>query len=499
MVAVPRQENTSPLGSVAIAAIALVAVAIGGVGGVLASHRDVSLDPFVGAVVGMAAGAAATACLIVLEPALILTGALILSIFSGEWGNMGIPIPLDRVAVACGIATALIRSLGSGERPRVRLIHWLMLLLLLDAIVSAAWTGTLTEHAPLFALVDRLGLVPFALFLLAPVSFRTEDQRRILAWGLILVGAYLSLISLFEAVHSLHSLVVPKYILNPALGNTAERSRGPFLESGANGLAMFDCMVAGAIILARWRDSTRIRLFVLAMMVMCAVGIVLTLTRQVWVGAAVGAAAAMLSNRRLRGWLPFVAVGAAIVVFAALAFVPGLRANANQRANDQGSVYQRLSSDGAALRMFETRPALGFGWGGFAADATPYYRLAATYPVMAIAIAHNMALSNAAELGLIGVGLWVAIMVMGLVAPALGRAPPDVEPWRLALIAVAIAWFVQSNLSPLDYAFDNYIVWLWAGIVVGGRERATAKVYKPIRSAAGRLHFTPRIPREAMT
>ena len=101
---------------------------------------------------------------------------------------------------------------------------------------------------------------------------------------------------------------------------------------------MFDCMVAGAIILARWRDSARIRALVVAMMVMCAVGIVLTLTRQVWVGAAVGAAVAMLCNRRLRGWLPFAAVGAAIIVFAALAFVPGLRASANQRANDQGSV-----------------------------------------------------------------------------------------------------------------------------------------------------------------
>ena len=82
---------------------------------------------------------------------------------------------------------------------------------------------------------------------------------------------------------------------------------------------------------------------------------------------------------------------------------------------------------------------------------------------MAIDIAHNMELSNAAELGLVGVGLWVVIMLMGLVAPALGRAPPDVEPWRLALIAVAIAWFVRSDFTPLDYAFDNYIVWLSAG------------------------------------
>jgi O-antigen ligase len=474
----------------------IAALVVGGLGGVLASHRDASLDPFIGAVVGMAAGAAAIACLLVIEPALILTGALILSLFSGNWQYMGIPIPLDRVAVACGIASALIQSLRSSDQLRLRPIHGLMLLLLLDAIVSAAWSGTLTEHAPMFALVDRLGVVPFALFLLAPVCFRTDAQRRILAVGLIAMGAYLSLISLFEAVHSLHKLVVPSYILNPAIGNHADRSRGPFLEAGANGLAMFDCMAAGAIILAHWRDRTRFRALVVGVMILCAVGIVLTVTRQVWVGTAVGAGAAMLCNRRLRSYLPFMAVAAAIVVFAALAFIPGLRASANQRANDQGSVYQRLSSDGAALRMFEAKPALGFGWGGFAADATPYYRLAATYPVMAIDIAHNMALSNAAELGLVGVGLWLVIMLMGLVAPSIGRAPPDVEPWRLALIAVAIAWFIQSNLSPLDYAFDNYIVWLWAGIVVGGRERAAKFVPKPVRPSPRPL---PLAPWEAIT
>src|ERR1700761_4531507 len=199
--ATTRQPSTSPLPIVCAVIAALV---IGGAGGVLASHRDASLDPFVGAVVGMAAGAAAVACLLAIEPALILTGALILSIFSGDWGYMGIPIPLDRVAVACGIAAALIHSVRAGETPRMRLIHWLMLLLLLDALVSAAWTGTLTEHAPMFALVDLLGLVPFALFLLAPECFKTDSQRRILAIGLVVVGAYLSLISLFEAVHGLH-------------------------------------------------------------------------------------------------------------------------------------------------------------------------------------------------------------------------------------------------------------------------------------------------------
>ena len=432
------------------------------------------LDPFVGAVVGMAAAAAAVSCLTVLEPAMILTIALLLSVFSGNWSYMGIPIPLDRVAMACGIATVLIRSVREGgDGPRMRPIHWLMLLLLLYAVASAAWSHTLTEHGPAFALLDRLGLVPFLLFLVAPVAFRTPEQRRILAIGLVILGGYLGLTALFEVTNA-SGLVVPSYILNPTLGIHFGRSRGPFLEAGANGLAMFDCLVAAAITLPYWKGRPKLRAAVIAVMVLCGAGIIFTLTRQVWVGAAAGAVAAMVCDRRLRRYLPVTLAGAAIIAVLALAFVPGLQASFNSRTSDQGSVWQRLNSDAAALRMVEARPALGFGWGDFGKDSTPYYRLAATYPISSIEFAHNMPLSNGAELGLVGVGLWLVIGLLGIIAPAFGRAPPAVEPWRLALIAVAIAWFVQANLSPLDYAFDNYIIWLWAGIVVGGRERAAA-------------------------
>jgi len=466
-----RFQRQSPL-------LAFVGVVlIGGIRGVLASHRVSGLDPFIGAVIGMAVGAAAVTCLVVLEPALILTVAMILSVFSGNWGNMGIPIPLDRIAVACGIATALIRSVRDEEGPRIRPVHWLMLLLVLYAVASAAWSNTLTQHQPLFALLDRLGFVPFLLFLIAPVAFKTPEQRRILAIGLVFLGAYLGLMALFEDVHAT-SLVWPSYINNQTIGITFGRSRGPFLEAGANGLAMFDCMAAAAITLPYWQGRPKLRAAVIGVMILCAAGILFTLTRQVWVGAAIGAVVAMLSNRRLRRYLPGLAVVTVVAVVGALAFVPGLQNSINARTNDQSSVWDRLNSDAAALRMVEARPALGFGWGEFGTDSTPYYRLASTYPLSTINVAHNMPLSNAAELGLVGLALWIVVLLLGIVAPTLGRAPPAVEPWRLALIAIAIAWFVQANLSPLDYAFDNYMIWLWAGIVVGGRERR-ASVHEP--------------------
>ena len=45
------------------------------------------------------------------EPALILTAGLLLSVFSGNWGNVGIDIPLDRIMIIGGIAATVLRSL----------------------------------------------------------------------------------------------------------------------------------------------------------------------------------------------------------------------------------------------------------------------------------------------------------------------------------------------------------------------------------------------------
>jgi putative inorganic carbon (hco3(-)) transporter len=440
---------------------------VGAAIGVAAAPHVHRLDPFAVIVLAMAGSVAGAACLIVVEPALILTAGMLLSVFSGNWGNVGIHIPLDRIAIFGGIAATVLRSVLSKDVPRLELrrVHWLMLLLILYAVGSAAWSQTLTTHGPLFALLDRLGLVPFLLYLIAPAAFPSERDRGILVGGLTLLGAYLGLITLFEAVGA-KSLVVPHYIENPAVGIHAERGRGPFLEAGANGLAMFACLVAAVIGYSRWRDR-RARSGALAVIVLCAAGMLYTVTRQVWAGGAAGIVVAMLSDRRLRVWLPAITAGGAVIVALSLALVPGLSSSVSQRTAAQGPVWDRLNSDWAAVRMVEARPALGFGWGMYGQDSIPYYRLANTYPLTSVSNAHNVSLSNAAELGLLGVALWISILIAGIVMPGIRRGPPQIEPYRLGLIAMATAWFVQSNFTPFDYAFDNYVVWLLAGIVAG--------------------------------
>ena len=76
---------------------------------------------------------------------------------------------------------------------------------------------------------------------------------------------------------------------------------------------MFDCMVAAAIGLSWWRDR-RVRAGVFAVIILCAGRDALHGDAAGMDRGAAGIVVAMLADRRLRGWLPFVAAGAAIVV-----------------------------------------------------------------------------------------------------------------------------------------------------------------------------------------
>src|SRR5207247_1126468 len=91
-------------------------------------------------------------------------------------------------------------------------------------------------------------------------------------------------------------------------------------------------------------------------------------------------------------------------------------------------------------------------------------------PVTGIGLnVHNVFLAYMVELGLIGFVLWTAAFVMAIGGAVTFRGPPELAPWRVGLIAIAIDWLVVANFVPLTLAFPNMILWLWAGIVMGPR------------------------------
>jgi putative inorganic carbon (hco3(-)) transporter len=395
----------------------------------------------------------------VVEPALTISVGIALTIFSGQFSQVGSPVGLDRVVLVTGIVAAVVRDLRSEEpRLRTRGVHLWLAALAVYAVMRTMFADNLHKDT-VFALADYLGMIPFALFWVAPAAFPTARERRILLTTLVGVGIYLGITAVLETTGP-GALVFPGYIVDQSVGIHFGRARGPFVEAAGNGVALYMCAVAAAVAIPQWRR----RWILYVALALCATGMVLTLTRQVWLAGIVATGIAMLSHPHLRRLLIPAAVAGAIGVVAVMSFVPGLQERADSRLNDRRPVWDRLNSNGAALRMIGERPLDGFGWYRFAERSIPYYRLAADRPLTTVQRPHNVILSYAAELGLIAAVVWAVALAVAVGGGLRRRGPPELDHWRVGLVAVACAWLVVANFTPMTYAFPHALLWLWAGL-----------------------------------
>jgi O-antigen ligase len=400
--------------------------------------------------------------------AIVLSLALVLSSFSANWSHMGIPGPLspDRLLLVTAIGAVLVRMARSGELVRVRLqpAHWALIAAMFLVLLWSIANDTLLDSDPFFRALQIFGILPFLAFFVAPYVFRTRRDRMVLVGALVALGAYLGLTALFETV-GLRELIFPRYINDPNLGTHFGRARGPFLEAVSNGMAMYACAVAGVIGVLHWRRPSA-RVTAAAVTLLCIAGTFFTLQRSVWLATVVATLITLLATRGLRRFVaPVLAAGVAVVLLA-LAVIPGLSSTVSERANDQGTVWGRQSANNAALNMIEARPLTGFGLDQFQEESGQYYELSNDYPLTRTAV-HNLFLSYAVDLGLPGIALWTLAFALAIGVALRLRAPPDLEPWRLGLLAVATFFLIVSQFVP-PAVYPNLLIWTWAGVVWAG-------------------------------
>lgn len=421
-----------------------------------------------------------------LLPTILLVVALCLEVFSGHTAELGLPISPDRVLMllALGCLTLKVLAWRQPRLVRWRAVHLAMLVALSYAFLSALIAGTFFTDRGFFTWFDQFGVFPFLLATLAPLVLHDQKQRRFLLVALTVVGAYLALTALFESL-GLDALVRPQYILDPTVGYQAGRARGPFTESVALGMSLFMCGTASLLLASQlWARRRPWSLVAGLVTVLCAVGILLTLTRAVWLASVVGAAAA-LCTRRLRRFAPATAVAALLLVAGALVVVPGLRADILDRTatpESQLSVWDRYNTNQAAVRIVSEEPLTGIGWRRFIQVGLDYQVQAVDRPILYSPIdVHNVVLGYAAELGVLGAGLWLLVVVLLFARAVATPAPQDLEPWRIGLVAVGTLWFVTSNFGPVPYPFPNHLLWLWGGLVLSDYLSRDAPFYRQDR------------------
>lgn len=388
------------------------------------------------------------------------------AVLSGESYRLGFPVAPDRLLLPAGIALFFMSGgLRDAGRPVWRTVHTLMLAMVLWTVWSALEHGTLTTDLGSFALLDRI-VIPFALFVMAPLLFGDTTSRQFLAKVLVVLAIYLGLLAIVETFGP-DSLVFPRYILDPTAGLLPERARGPGVSPENNGMVLAAALfVAGTVGLRQFRGPWR---WAAAVAVpLAAIGVVLCLTRSVWLGTLLGAIAVVWLSPALRRRWPAIVAGTAVAAGAVLLAVPGLGDTLTERLTTERSVYDRQNTNDAALSMIAAHPVDGVGWNRFIELNVDWVRQADTYPVTNVAIeVHNVVLSRGAELGLIGAALWLGAIVAGP-GLALISVPRDEElaDWRLVFVGYACLWGTAIMVSPVPYPLPNDLLWLLAGMLL---------------------------------
>lgn len=403
-----------------------------------------------------------------IDAAWLLTAGLLSTMFAGHWDRLSLNASVGphRVLLAAGLLAVLLRAPPVRDRPRLEFgaAHFAIAAALAYVVISAIFEGTLNHPIGRVALFDTFGVVPFAMFVVAPVAFVTERQRNILLGGLVAAGVYLSISAVLEKLE-LYELVFPGYIGDPSVGSHFGRARGPFAEAVAMGVSLVVCASAAAVAFFRWKEPLP-RLVAGFVVVAAPFGLLFTLTRGAWLAAVVGTFVALATTAGLRRYVPPVAAAGTVLVVLAFALIPGVADEVRDRQNDRAPIYERQNTTAAGLRMVADRPFVGHGWWFAADEMTPFYRLHPDIPLTgARAGLHNVYLLYAVALGLVGLGLW-AVAVATVFGRALSvRGPPELVAWQIGLKAAVAAWLVIGIFGPANYAFPTAVVWTWAGLI----------------------------------
>lgn len=227
----------------------------------------------------------------------------------------------------------------------------------------------------------------------------------------LLFGVYLSLTAILEITKQ-WSLVFPSFIGDPKLGIHFGRARGPMLQSVRLGVCLNFCLailwVFPVWIFSRERWAW---LMAICLTPLFLLGILLTYTRSVWMGA--GAIFIILMCTLLQGKTRSVALASTLLVAVVGGLVIGPSLVAFKREYSEAETLESTKMRGAfayvSLQMFQDSPITGFGFNQFQVQNRPYLDDRTTNIRLESIrgyVHHNSYLSLLVDLGLIGLVLF---------------------------------------------------------------------------------------------
>jgi O-antigen ligase len=305
---------------------------------------------------------------------------------------------IDRISFCILLFFVILRSLAL--RDKVPFLAGISLPML--GLMALALFRVLREpfDAQIWSIVASKYIVPFTLFHVAVLAFRTPSQRWHFAVFAIFVLAYLVFIAVAFLTNA-HALVFPRFILDESIGFHADRARGPFLQAVANGVSL---NILGILVIAL-RGIRKAVIWTLWLFLPLA--ILATMTRAIWISFTVSTLILgfRLVERRLLVLCTALAMVALVAGLSIGASNHSLRAALLERTAERGPLAARLAVYEAGWTMFRERPFTGWPAGIMYSELARRmegYHLRAFY-------VHNTYLALLVEFGVPGLALYAIL------------------------------------------------------------------------------------------
>jgi O-antigen ligase len=417
--------------------------------------------------------------------ALYLVASSVLSVEFFKFDIGGVTLSVARLLLVGMIAGFALRQWHSRERrwalTSSDLITLMFLLVVCASTFTHDWSPSRSGLVPIIPRLINAFLIPFMLYVMARYSVHDERQARWFSFIIATFGVYLAITACCEILGD-WSFVYPEYIVNPKFGIHFGRARGPFLQSIRLGIYLTAGLAAIWIPLLwqgiRGRSG---RLFGLLLSVLMLVALYLTYTRSVWIGVVVGGLTVSLLTFTMR-WRRLVIVGfVCSVVMVAIFAGDGLLKFKREftEAETLKSTQMRTVFAIVSWQMFQDRPLFGHGFGQFMIENRPYLN-DRSYDVDLQMIRsythHNTFLSVLAEMGLIGLVLYLAMLsAWARSAWKLWRDQSQADWTRGLSLFFVVVWgtmlmqglFHEVSYSPVEHG----LLFLVGGVVTSLRAK----------------------------
>jgi O-antigen ligase len=371
---------------------------------------------------------------------------------SADGRTVNLLVPLYLVVGAGVLAHLLPRLLRRQERAP-RGLEWLLLASIVLYAAQALYSSDPAKAA------ENLGFfyVPFALMF---VLLRDVDWRRELL--LRCLGVAVALAVIFAGIGFVE-YARKELFLNPKVVAANQfdnyfRVNSLFFDPNIYGRFLALVMIAVTAVVLWWRNLRGV-LAAAAVLAWLLAGLVTSFSQSSIAALLLGLAVLAAYRWSLR-WTLYVAGGLIALALATALLAPaswhlGLKGNGGS-ANNATTGRAKLIEGG--LELFADRPLQGYGSGSFQKEYESHSRASVENATSA---SHTIPITVAAEQGVVGLALYVALLVASLLVlfRGAGRSPP-----RIA-IAACFAALVLHTFAYADFLEDP-LTWTLLGIGV---------------------------------